>query len=262
MSIRIGVVTDVHSGPDTPVRRGSVALGLVDDFVREMRGRFRPDLVVDMGDRINDRSADEDATHTAQVVQHVSAVGVPAFFLHGNHDVQHLDLPTVTRLLGRTAEYETVDHAGWHVVLLNTQDPTFPGGGGTLSEAQLAWLEEDLRRCRGPAVVFGHHPLDEQDSAAHWYFPTHPGTDLAVNRGRAREILARSGKVRAVFGGHMHWNHVEVIDGIPYVTVGSLVEVRLTGGVPSGGFAEVVLEDDGRLRVDVRGRLPMRFEHS
>jgi hypothetical protein len=49
----------------------------------------------------------------------------------------------------------------------------------------------------------------------------------------------------------MHWNHTEVIDGIPYVTVGSLVEVRLSGGAPAGGFAEVALEDGGRLVVEV-----------
>jgi 3',5'-cyclic-AMP phosphodiesterase len=64
-----------------------------------------------------------------------------------------------------------------------------------------------------------------------------------------------------VFSGHMHWNHTEVIDGIPYVTVGSLVEVRLSGGAPAGGLAGVTLEDGGRLVVEVRGALPLRYAH-
>jgi len=35
-----------------------------------------------------------------------------------------------------------------------------------------------------------------------------------------------------VFNGHMHWNHMEVIDNVPYITVGSLVCCGLTGGPP------------------------------
>jgi 3',5'-cyclic AMP phosphodiesterase CpdA len=261
MPFRIGLVTDIHNGPDTETRPGSVALGLMDQFVHEMRTRFRPDLIVDMGDRINDVSSTEDAMRISQVVSRLTSAGVPTCFLHGNHDVPNLDFATINRLLGRKADYESVDLQGLHLVLLNTQDPTFEGGGGTLSEAQLAWLEEDLRRASGPALVFSHHPLDEQDVSRHWYFPSHPDCALAVNRARARQIFARSGKVRAVFHGHMHWNHAEVIDGIPYITVGSLVEMRLTGGQPAGGYAEVTVEDGGRLRVEVRGRLPMSFVH-
>lgn len=261
MELRIGLITDIHNGPDTETRPGSVALGLMDQFVQEMRTRFAPDLVIDMGDRINDVSPAEDARRITQVVQRLQSAGVPALFLHGNHDVPNLDRGTINRLLGRNADYESLDYRGVHLVLLNSQDPTFTGGGGTLSDAQLAWLEADLQRCSGPALVFCHHPLDEQDVSQHWYFPSHPGCALAINRERARAIFARSGKVQAVFTGHMHWNHTAVVDGIPYVTIGSLVETRLTGGQPSGGFAEVTVEQTGRIAVEVRGRLPMTYVH-
>ncbi len=49
----------------------------------------------------------------------------------------------------------------------------------------------------------------------------------------------------------------EVIDGIPYVTIGSLVEE----GRPAGTFAEVTLEPNGRLGVQVAGGLPRGFQH-
>lgn len=84
---------------------------------------------------------------------------------------------------------------------------------------------------------------------------------MAVNRERARALFAQSRKVRATFGGHVHWNHAEVIDAVPYITVGSLIETHLTGGRPSGAFAEVTLEDTGRVVVEVRGSLPMQFEY-
>lgn len=114
------------------------ALGLLDHFAREMRTRFHPDLVVDMGDRINDVSLTEDARRITQVVQRVQSVGVPALFLHGNHDVPNLDRGTINQLLGRTADYESLDYGSVHLVLLNSQDPTFEGGAA---------------RCRKPACV-------------------------------------------------------------------------------------------------------------
>src|SRR5262245_56352743 len=201
MELRLGLVTDVHHGPDTRLRPGHVALPLLDQFVHEMRGRFRPQVIVDLGDRINDVGPAEDARHIADVVRTLGAAGVPILALHGNHDVVNLDVRTVTGLLGRRAEYESVDHRGVHLVLLNSQDPMRPGGGGTLSEAQLDWLAADLRAASPPVLVFSHHPIDEQDESEHWYFPTHPGCALAENRERARAILAASGKVRAVFSG-------------------------------------------------------------
>lgn len=110
-------------------------------------------------------------------------------------------------------------------------------------------------------VVFCHHPLDEQDSSPHWYFRTHPTHALAVNGEGGRALFASSGRVRAVVSGHMHWNHTEVIEGIPYTTVESLVDCGLTHGQPAGGFSEVLLEEGGRVEVRVRGGLPMEFTY-
>jgi 3',5'-cyclic-AMP phosphodiesterase len=175
MAFRLGAVTAVHHGPDTPVRPGHVALPLLGRFVDEMRARFRPRAIIDLGDRINDVGPAEDARHIADVMRALRGAGVPVLALHGNHDVVNLDVRTVTGLLGRTADYESADHGGVHLVLLTSQDPMRPGGGGTLSDAQLDWLTEDLRAASAPVLVFSHHPLDEQDESGHWYFPTHPG---------------------------------------------------------------------------------------
>jgi Icc protein len=261
MPIRIGLITDIHHGPDQADKPGSEALALVDRFVADMRDRVRPDLIVDMGDRINDVSAAEDARRLAEVVARFAPAGAPALYLHGNHDVVHLDAPTVSRILGRRAEFESVHVASFHVVLLNSQDPTFAGGGGTLSPAQLEWLAGDLHHCAAPKLVFCHHPLDEQDVGTHWYFGRHEGTALARNRERARALFARAGTVRAVFSGHIHWTHLSVLDGIPYLTLGSLVETTLTGGAPAGTTAEVEVGEAGEVRVEVRGRLPASLRY-
>jgi hypothetical protein len=59
----------------------------------------------------------------------------------------------------------------------------------------------------------------------------------------------------------MHWNHTAVIDGIPYITVESLVCCGMTNGQPAGAFTEVIVEETGRVQVEVRGALPMTFTH-
>ena len=57
-----------------------------------------------------------------------------------------------------------------------------------------------------------------------------------------------------MFNGHMHLNTVEVIEGIPYVTVMSLVDSAITKG-PSGCFAEITVSDDGAVEAKIRGKL-------
>jgi 3',5'-cyclic-AMP phosphodiesterase len=261
MALRIGVVTDIHNGPDMDTRIGSVAIPMLERFVAAMH-RFKPDVIVDLGDRINDVSVDEDRTRIQAVRDRLASVGAPVLFLYGNHDLINVKPEEQRRILGKKGDYESVDLKGFHLILLNSQDPTFGGVGGTLSTKQLNWLEEDLRTSQGPVLVFCHHPLNEQDFSEHWYFGNHADYALVVNRERARKLLVASGRVRAAFHGHMHWNHVTVSEGVAYVTVESLICNGLTGGPPAGCFAEVVAEEHGPLRAVVRGALPMTFVYA
>lgn len=261
MALRIGLITDIHSGPDVDTRLGTAAFPLLDMFVEQMLQRFRPDLIVDLGDRINDVDVIGDTERIQQVRSRLESIGVPILFLHGNHDLINIDKGKMRELLGKKSDYESIDYLGYHIILLNTQDPTFGGVGGTISEDQLGWLKEDLDKCEGPVVVFSHHPLDEQEFNSHWFFGEHPEFALAVNREYSRSLFTHSQKVRAVFNGHMHWNNIEIIDGIPYATIESLVDGGLTGGRPAGGFAELVLEENGNIALEVRGELPMSFSY-
>jgi len=256
MSPRIGLVTDIHHGPDVDVRVGSAALRLLRQFVARMREEFHPDLVVDLGDRINDIDGAADRRRLAEVREVLEQAGAPVLYAFGNHDLINVSAADARAILGKRADHESLDVHDHHVVVLNTQDPTIEGIGGTLSDAQLDWLERDLAATSLPVLVFSHHPLDEQDPTRHWYFKDHPDHALARNRTRARRILAASGRVRAVVNGHMHLNSVEVIDGIPYVTVMSLVD-KAASGVPSECFAEIHAGNGRALEISVRGRQSM-----
>jgi hypothetical protein len=57
-----------------------------------------------------------------------------------------------------------------------------------------------------------------------------------------------------VFNGHMHLNTVEVIGGVPYITLMSLVDAGITRG-PSGCWGEITLGEGGSVEVKIRGQL-------
>jgi len=254
MPLRIGLITDIHHGPDVDVRLGSAAPELLEKFTRRMRNDFRPDLIVDLGDRINDTDLDADKRRLGDVRRMLEAAGVPILYAWGNHDLLNVSPPEARAILGKKADYESHEIGDYHIVILNSQDPTIERIGGTLSDPQLDWLEQDLRTGTTPAIVFCHHPLDEQDPSRHWYFRDHHDHALANNRKRARTIIAGSRRVKAVFNGHMHLNTVEVIGGVPYITLMSLVDAGITRG-PSGCWGEITLGEGGNVEVKIRGQL-------
>jgi 3',5'-cyclic AMP phosphodiesterase CpdA len=256
MPLRIGLVTDIHHGPDVDVRIGQAAPELLAKFTRRMREDFHPDLIVDMGDRINDTDAASDKRRLGEVRRMLETVGVPVVYAWGNHDLINVPSDEARAIMGKKADFEALDVAGYHLVVLNSQDPTVERIGGTLSDAQLDWLDRDLAAGTTPTIVFCHHPLDEQDPSRHWYFKDHRHHALAGNRARARHILGRSGRVKAVFNGHMHLNTVEVIDGLRFLTLMSLVDAGITNG-PSGCWGEVSLGDGGTVEVKIRGQLSL-----
>src|SRR5262249_43367652 len=143
MPLRIGLLTDIHHGPDVDVRAGHAAPELLAQFVRRMREDFHPDLIVDMGDRINDTDAEADKTRLADVRRILETVEVPVLYAWGNHDLINVSAAEARTIMGKKADFESCDVAGYHLVVLNSQDPTVELIGGTLSDAQLDWLERD-----------------------------------------------------------------------------------------------------------------------
>jgi Icc protein len=255
--LKLAVIADVHCGPDTSILLGSQAPVLLEAFAGAMR-RFRPDLIIELGDRINDVAAGQDRQRSVWVRRRLLEVGVPVLHALGNHDVANLSKVELTEALGKQAPYEYTDLDGVRLVVLDSQDPTFEGTGGGVGPDQQAWLARVLADTRLPALVFCHHPLDEQALTDHWYFASRPAHAFVRERDAVRGILERSGRVRAVFAGHLHWTRLTALAGIPYVTIASLVDTALSDGKPPGSFAMVTVEAEG-ITVEVAGLLPARF---
>jgi len=258
--VKLGIVSDIHCGPDADTRLGSQSPALLEGFGEAMQA-FRPDCIIDLGDRINDVAGAQDRQRTAWVRKTLAALGVPVYHVLGNHDVANLSKADLADLLDKRGAYEAVNQNGLRLVLLDSQDPPFERIGGTVGSRQREWLETVLAESREPCLVFGHHPLDEQRLDGHWYFAAHPAHAHTRGREAVRWAIERSGRVLAVFTGHIHWTRVTTIAGIPYVTLGSLVDGGFTQGRPCGTFAAVTVRPR-EIDVEVAGLLPDRFQLS
>jgi hypothetical protein len=106
-----------------------------------------------------------------------------------------------------------------------------------------------------------HHPASDQDLTGNRWFEKFPHICRVAERKKLRKVIEASGKVRAVFNGHVHWNHFDLIAGIPYVTVQSLIENLDDDapGRPARAFAIVDL-DPHRTIVRVDGAETLRYQ--
>lgn len=255
--LKLGVIGDIHCGPDTEEMLGSRAPAMLEAFREAMR-RYQPDAIIDLGDRINDIAAGQDRQRSTWVRRQLLELGVPVLHVHGNHDVVNLTKAELDAMLEKRNPYEAVDLGGVRIILLDSQDPSLDRIGGEIGPEQQEWLRAHVDGNAPPVLVVCHHPLDEQSLHGHWYFFEHPTHALVRNRASVRKILEHSRRVRAVFSGHMHWTRATTVNGIPYVTIGSLVSSGFTNGRPAGTFASVTVRGT-TIDVDVAGLMPDSF---
>jgi hypothetical protein len=93
-----------------------------------------------------------------------------------------------------------------------------------------------------------------------WFEKT-PEICLIADRHEARQIIAESGKVIGVFNGHVHWNHLAVAAGVPYVTLQSLTE-NVDDDAPGRPARSFAIVDVGAssLQVRIEGEHPARYD--
>lgn len=88
----------------------------------------------------------------------------------------------------------------------------------------MKWLSNSLENTNLPTLVHIHHPLDEQSMENNYYFRERPAGSCVSNREEVRKVLEGSGKVIAIFSGHTHFFHEQIMNDIQYVTVPSFAE--------------------------------------
>jgi Icc protein len=263
--LTIGMISDLHFGPEArwagKLRKLTHQAGdLTRAFVVAMNDEVRPDLVVNLGDDIEDESREADLARYGECQSILRTAHAPLVNVAGNHDLVTLNREDLNRFWQRSGPlYYAFDVQGWHFVVLHTLEK--PDVEVRVPATQVDWLRADLAAGSAPTVVLMHHSASEQEVEDSRWWPGRAHLALVKERASLRRIFEESKRVRAVFNGHLHWNHLDVIAGIPYVTVQSLIE-NLDDDAPGRAASAhaVVRLSERRMTVHVRGLDPARYQ--
>jgi 3',5'-cyclic-AMP phosphodiesterase len=266
MELVVALVSDLHFGPAASFggklrKLTAEAPALARAFVDRMNEVVKPDLVVNLGDDIEDEGLLADRERYAACIGVLRGAKAELFHVAGNHDLVHLDEADLLAAWGRPELrrlYYSFERGGFHFTVLHTRERR--DQDISVGEEQLAWLAEDLAATRLPRVVLMHHSAADQDLRGNRWFEGSPHLCLVRER-RALQALFEQHGVLAVFNGHLHWNHLDVIRGVPYVTLQSLIENldEDAPGRPAAAHAVVRLSPD-RIVVEIEGAERARYQ--
>jgi 3',5'-cyclic-AMP phosphodiesterase len=263
--ITVAFVTDLHFGPEVrwngKLRKLSHHAGdLARAFVARMNDEVKPDLIVNLGDDIEDESLEVDRARYGECQSILREAKAELVNVAGNHDTVNLAPADLLGFWGREGElHYGFDRGGIHFIVLHTKERH--EHDVSVGQEQLDWLAAELRTNPGPTVVLMHHPASEQDLRKNRWFDGRPHVALVRERRTLRKLLFEHDRVLAVFNGHLHWNHLDVINGLPFVTLQSLIENldEDAPGRPAAAHAVVRLDDE-RIVVEVEGAERARYQ--
>ncbi len=259
-TLKLGLITDIHHGPNTPSKRGYKVLELLEEFVYEMNQK-QADLVIDLGDRISGINKQTDMQLQREVIAIFKQLSMPHVHLLGNHDLEHLSKEDNAKVLGASVAHQSLDIKGYHLVFWQP-DPIFPEGFIATQE-QLAWLRKDLKESLIPSILFTHAPFSDP-ILGNYYFESAPKHYASNKDTQAIRSIFAPSNVVACISGHVHRNNLTSISDVHHITLQSLTESLTTAGEASASWAWLELED--YLKLELRGKdtlellLPLRVK--
>ena len=257
--VRIAIVADIHHGADHFTKKGSAALGLVARFA-EFVAEQKPDLTIELGDRISDISREADLALEREVAGALKAAPGPLHHICGNHDREFLTVAENEEILGQALGHQTIDAGAWRIVLWRADSRIRRPGGFFLAEQDLLWLAAVVRAADRPLAIMSHVPVSGNAQPGNYYFDLNPGSATYPTAHRARAVL-RGAQVPVVWvSGHVHWNTLTVVDGIPHLTLQSLTETFTTFPEPAAAWAMLELGEEIAWTVHGRDRLHVRLD--
>lgn len=259
MTFRLAIVADIHHGTPSHTKRGDTAARLMADFAKFVSDQGA-DQVLDLGDRISDIDHDTDLRLEREVADMFRAVPVPIWHLNGNHDRDHISVAQNEEILGQTLGHEVHDVAGWRILLWRADSRITRGAASSfqLPEADLLWLATQLQKADRPVLVTSHVPVSGHSQIGNYYFERNASLSTYPQAERVRSVLAMASVPVVCLSGHVHWNTVTTVNGIPHLTQQSLTESFTTAGEPAGAMGILELSETD-LSWQVMGADPFAF---
>jgi len=236
-------ISDSHIGFSKPANPDPIAT------LRETIGRIRtmpspPRFILHTGDITHLASPEQ--FDTAQSV--FADLGAPIHFIPGEHDmVQGADPGPYLQRFGADTKGEgwySFDVDGAHFIGLVNVVRLGDRGMGTLGEAQIAWLRDDLAHLSSstPIIVFSHFPL--WDLYADWGWGT-------ADARAALAALRRFGSV-TLLNGHVHQVQTKVEGHMTFHSARSTAYPQPAPGVGPGPGPLALPPDKLRAAIGLR----------
>jgi len=157
-----------------------------------------------------DLAGDEAEEAYGRLDEALAPLGVPSFWLPGNHDAVWPDDHPLRSHFKRMVQ---LPH--WDILMLNTQHPGVVAGHLAGSEIEALEQAVDHAQTAGrPLLVATHHPLMPVDCA--WLDEIG-----AENAREALQRLAPLGEKAVVISGHVHQDAAQTYHGVQFLTVPS-----------------------------------------
>lgn len=242
MTLRLAFVADIHHGKDNFTKMGSRAAGLMGEFARFVADA-KPDAVIDLGDRISDEDRETDLRLEREVAEMFRAIHAPIHHICGNHDRDHLSVADNEAILGQALGHQCLDLGEWRLVLWRADSLIRRPGGFLLTEADLLWLAGVVRTATRPLCIVSHVPVSGHAQTGNYYFERNPQASTYPGAERLRAVLREARAPLAWISGHVHWNTLTIVDGVPHFTLQSLTESFTTLPEPAGAFGLLELSD-------------------
>jgi len=252
--LKFGLVTDTHYADREPggTRFYRQSDGKLQEAV-ELMNQEKVDFMIHLGD-FKDQDPEPVEAKTIEYTRHLEEVfsqfAGPRYHVIGNHDVDSISKQQFQEIventnIDQTKTYYSFDHGNFHFVVLDANfrpdgiaydKGNFKWDEALINEAQLTWLQQDLNNTKKPTIVFCHQLLDAEVSSAH----------VVKNATEVQQVLKDSGKVLAVFQGHIHDEVHHVTDGIHYYTLHAMVEMD---GPENNSYAIANLDQAGNIEL-------------
>jgi predicted phosphodiesterase len=234
-----GVIPGLELGPILRAQPGERPYPLVMNQAAAAEiAAVAPDAVVVKGDLTAEGTPGE---YEQFLDVYRSAFGDRLTVTRGNHDN-----PAVPSGLPASPSFEAVELPGVTLAVVDTSRPGWVGGA--ISDDQADWLDELAARADRPVLVFGHHPVAEDELLLFNGFPVVAAGLDPPSTQRLADVVARRPAIVGYFAGHTHRNklrHLATTASFPWV------EVACVKDFP-GSWAEYRVFEGGILQVHRR----------
>jgi predicted MPP superfamily phosphohydrolase len=257
--LRAVLISDVHYGRDVGNKKGAQAPALMEEFIK-FANNAKPDVVIDLGDRISCYSAEVDRRETRKITAYFNRIAAPRIHLLGNHDVRFMKRATSEKILGQKMASSSVEIGGVQIVVWNPDVKYELSRSVKMPQKEIDWLEAELKKSDKPVLLLSHMPVDFVGKSGQTV--TNSKGDLVykhfADAEQIRAVLQKSGRNFLNLAGDHHRNYFTQIGDTYYITMHSLTQKAKHIDEPSGAYA--LLEIDGdEIRLDVYGHEPASY---